>query len=65
MFSASTVNKDNLHYGEEMSAPDREEFEKALVKEVTDLSSSDVWDIIPKSSLPVGARLIRLIWSFK
>ena len=36
-----------------------------MVKEVTDLSSSDVWEIIPKSSLPVGARLIRLIWSFK
>ena len=29
------------------------------------LTTEDVWEIIPKSSLPTSAHIIRLIWSFK
>ena len=38
---------------------------KAMEKEITYLTTEDVWEILLKSSLPTSAHIIRLIWSFK
>ena len=29
------------------------------------MTTEDVWEVLPKSSLPTSAHIIRLIWSFK
>ena len=34
-------------------------------KEIKYLTTEDFWEIIPKSSLPTSAHIIRLLWSFK
>ena len=65
MYSASIANKDVLHYGEAMAAEDQPEFQKAMKKEVNDLTASDVWELVDISTLPAGVRLIHMIWSFK
>ena len=65
LYAASLADKDTLHYREAMDAEDKQDFKKAMMKEVEDLTKTHVWKIIKKSDLPPDARLIRLIWSFK
>ena len=42
-----------------------EDFMKATEKEIKYLTTEDFWEILPESSLPYSAHIIRLIWSFK
>ena len=65
LLAADISEKDNLHLGEAMKADDREDFLKAMEKEVHDLNKENVWEILPMSSLPSSAHIICLIWSFK
>ena len=48
-----------------MESDDREDFMKAMGKEIKYLTTEDVWVIFSKSSLPNSAHIIWLIWSFK
>ena len=48
-----------------MKADDREDFMTVMEKERKDLTTEDVWEIIPKSSLPTSAHIIQLLQSFK
>ena len=48
-----------------MKADDREDFMKEMEKEIQNLNTEDIWEILTKSSLPTSAHIIRLIWSFK
>jgi len=65
LFQATEANKDNLHFGDAMKAHDKDEFIKAMEKEINDLTMTKVWTLIRKSDMPSDAKLIRLIWSFK
>ncbi len=65
LFAASIADKDTMQYGNTMKAEDCEDFKKAMVKEVTDLTKTHVWKLIKKTDMPNDAKLIRLIWSFK
>ena len=65
IIAAENSQKYNLHLGEVMKAYDSEDFMTAMEKETKYLTTKDVWDAIPKSSLPTSAHIIRLIWSFK
>ena len=48
-----------------MKAHDKEDFKKAMHKEVNDLMNENVFDIIPLNQKPTNRKLIRFIWSFK
>ena len=48
-----------------MKADDREDFMKSMEKEIKDLTTEDIWEILPKELLPISAHIIRLIWIFK
>ena len=50
--------KDNLHLGEAIKADNREDSMRVMEKEVKYLTTKDVWEIIPKSSLPTSAYII-------
>ena len=65
LFAASIADKDTMQYGNTMKAEDCEDFKKAMVKEVTDLTKTHVWKLIKKTDMPNDTKLIRLIWSFK
>ena len=64
ILTAETSQKDNPHLGKAMKADDSEDFMKAMEKETKYLTTEDVWEILPKSSLPTSAPIIRLIWIF-
>ena len=65
LLAASMADKDTMHYGEAMKAPDVADFIRAMEKEVTDLNDTGVWKLVKKTDMPKEAKLIRLIWSFK
>ena len=48
-----------------MKSDDSEDFMKAMEKETKYLTTEDVWEILPKSSLPTSAPIIQLIWILK
>ena len=65
ILTAETSQKDNPHFGKAMKADDSEDFMKAMEKETKYLTTQDVWKILPKSSLPTSAPIIRFIWISK
>ena len=65
IFAAETSQEYNLHLGKAIKADYHEDFIKAMEKEIKDLTTDDVWEILPNSSLPSSDHIIRLIWSFK
>ena len=48
-----------------MKSDGSDDLMKAMEKETKDLTTEDVWEILPKSSLPTSAHTIRLMWIFK
>ena len=48
-----------------MKADDREDFMTSTEKEIKDLTTKDVWEVTPESSLPTSAHIIKLLWSYK
>ena len=65
ILTAETSQNDNPYLEKAMKADDSEDFMKATEKETKDLTTEDVWEILPKLSLPTSAPIIRLIWIFK
>ena len=45
-----------------MKADDSADFMKAMEKQTKHLTTEDVWKILPKSSFPTSAPIIRLTW---
>ena len=48
-----------------MKAPDRKEFIKACVKEVNDHIDRKHWELIPRSEVPEGVKVLPAVWSMK
>ena len=65
ILSEETPQKDNVYLWTATKADDREDLIKAMEKEIKYSTTEDVWEILPKSSLPTSAHIIRLMWSFK
>jgi hypothetical protein len=64
-FMAST-NQDTMYFHQEaMKAPDRDQFKKALVKEVNDHIENHNWELIPREYVPKGITVLPSIWSMK
>jgi hypothetical protein len=63
VFTAS--EKDILHFGEMQRAPDREDFETDMQREVSDLLTSDTLELTPRSSLSPENHPLQPIWSFR
>ena len=61
IISEETSQKDSLHFGESIKTDDSEDFMTVMEKEIKDLTSEDVWEMISKSSLPTSAHIIRLL----
>jgi hypothetical protein len=49
-------------YTEAMVGPDRELYEEAMTLEVTKLEDHGTWVVIPKSSVPIGAKILPSTW---
>lgn len=63
-FTASN-NPDIMYLNEAMAAPDREEFRKAMLKEVESHVKNKHWELVKRSDLPVGTEILPAVWAFR
>lgn len=63
--SLATSDPDTMTFEEALSQPDRNEFIKAMYKELADHISRRHWKIVPLSSIPKHKRPIPMVWSMK
>jgi hypothetical protein len=58
-------NPDILHFGGMQHAPDRSDFEKDMVREITDFFDQGCIKIVPRSTVPPDEKPVQAIWSFR
>ena len=63
-FKAST-DPDTMYYHQAMKAPDKEQFISAIVKEINDHITNNHWQLVPKSEVPAGTKVLDSVWSMK
>ncbi|KAI2507330.1 hypothetical protein MHU86_7050 [Fragilaria crotonensis] len=62
---AASADPDTMYYHEAMREPDRPEFIKAMVKEVQSHTENGVWELVPRSSIPPGTKVLPAVWAMK
>ncbi len=62
---ASQTNPDVLHYGAMLRDPDRPFFETDMQREISDLFRTDTVEIVCRSLLTLGIKILQAIWSFR
>jgi hypothetical protein len=62
---ASQTNPDVLHYGAMLRDPDRTFFETDMQREISDLFRTDTVEIVCRSLLSLGIKILQAIWSFR
>jgi hypothetical protein len=63
-YSAS-ADPDTMYYHEAMREPDSAEFLKAMGKEVQSHTENQVWELVPRSSVPPGTKILPALWAMK
>ncbi|GFH47570.1 hypothetical protein CTEN210_04045 [Chaetoceros tenuissimus] len=63
--SKKNKDPDLFSYHEAMRHPDREQWIKSAVKEIEELESHGVWEEVPLSSVPKGAKVVPCTWVFR
>ena len=58
-------NQDTMYFHQAMKAPDRDQFTKAIVKEVNDHIEHKHWELIPRDAVPKGVKVLPSVWSMK
>jgi hypothetical protein len=48
-----------------MREPDRAEFIKAMEKEVKSHTENEVWELVPRSSVPPGIKILPAVWAMR
>ena len=61
----ATSSNDKYTYTQAMKQTDKDRFIGAIVVEVAAHEERDNWKMVPRSSLPVGAKTIQSIWSLQ
>ena len=58
-------HEDVLHYGGYIKSHDKEDFSKAMVKEVDGLQDSVVFHLVKRSVVDKSSAILPAIWSFR
>ena len=61
----TNTNPDTMTIGQALREPDREEFIKAMIKEIEDHTKRGHWEVVHVSTIPKGNKPISAIWSMK
>jgi hypothetical protein len=59
---ASSNDPDTMYYHQAMRQPDRDEFVKAIIKEVNGHIEGDHWEMIPLDEVPKGTKVLDAVW---
>ena len=62
---AATADPDTMYFHEAMKEPDKEEFIKAMRKEVESHTDNEVWELVPASNVPKGMKPLPAVWAMK
>ncbi len=62
---AASKDPDTMYYHEAMREPDREQFKGAMKQEVDAHARNKVWELIKKSAVPKGHKIMPSVWSMK
>jgi hypothetical protein len=62
---SSASDPDTMTFNEAMQAPDRDEFVKAMHKELSDHIGRKHWKIVPLKSIQYPKRAIPMVWAMK
>ena len=62
---AASSDPDTLYLDQALMAPDREQFIKAMMKEVEDHESREHWELVRRDSLPKGTAVLPAVWSMR
>jgi histone deacetylase 1/2 len=62
---AASADPDTMYLREAMRQPDREQFIKAMKKEIQDHTENKHWRVVHRSSLPKGTQILPAVWSMK
>ena len=65
MAYGATNDPDTLYYHEAMKAPDRQEFLVSMEKEFNDQLKNENFEIIPRSLVPEGERILPAVWAMR
>lgn len=65
MAQAATNDRDTFHHHQAMKQPDKEQFMRAMEKEFNDQHKNENFDIIPKSKVPDGERILPSVWNLR
>ena len=63
-FLASS-SADTMYFHQAMKEPDAQQFRKAIVKEINAHIDGNHWELVPRSEVPEGARILPAVWSMK
>ena len=63
-FKASS-DPDNMYYHQAIKAPDKDEFLRAIIKEINDHTEGNHWALIPKEQVPKGEKILDSVWAMK
>ena len=62
---AASADPDTMYYHEAMREPDHAEFVKAMAKEVKSHTENGVWELVPRSSVRKGVKILPAVWAMK
>ena len=62
---AASINPDIMYLHEAMKAPDCDQFKKAMDKELKDHIARKHWEVVPRSVVPKGTRVLDMAWAMR
>ncbi len=65
MAYAASSDPDVMYLHEAMQQPDREEFKKAMTKEVKDQEARNNWEVVRREHVPTTATILPAVWAMR
>ena len=62
---AVSVNPDIMYLHEAMKAPNRDQFKRAMDKELEAHIACRHWEEVPRSEVPKGIRILDMVWDMQ
>ena len=62
---AASRDPDTMYVDQALKAPDKKEFLKAMQKEVDAHTEKKHWELVPRSAVPDGTKVLPAVWAMK
>jgi hypothetical protein len=64
-FLSHHSDPDTMYFHEAIRQPDREDFIKAIIKEINDHITRKHWILVPREKVPKGTKILDSVWAMK